>query len=105
MFGMRGAIVVILYKWIRFLNTRQTMKELFLGQRKRSQSWTEPKKNADDAGVLIERKYRNLLNGHISSHHSEVTGEGANILVYTWFGWGGKCNGVRFSWPEELSGS
>ena len=56
------------------------------------------------AFYLRENKV-NLLNSHVSSHHGEVTGEGANILVYTWFGWGGKCNGVRFTRPKEICGS
>ena len=46
----------------------------------------------------------NLLNSHVSSHHCEVTGEGANILVYTWFIWGSECNGIRFTRPEKFSG-
>jgi len=47
----------------------------------------------------------NLLNSHVSTHHSKVTGKGTNILMYTWFSRGSKCNGVRFTRPKELSGS
>jgi hypothetical protein len=53
MFGMRGGTGENLYKLIRSLNTRQPMKECFLGQKKRSQFWTEPKKTPTDAGVFM----------------------------------------------------